>query len=120
MAVDQTTQSLKFLDQATNASVITSSATPSFNSDQYGALKITAQAVAITSVTDTGSPVDGQLLRVRILDNGTNRAITWGAQFEPVGVALPTTTAAGKRLTTTFFYDATTAKWGSIASVVEA
>lgn len=101
---------------------ITSSATPTYNVDKYQFISITALAVAITSMTSgkSGSPVDFQELTFRIKDDGTNRAITWGADFIAKGVALPTTTAAGKLLTTTFQYDTVTAKWGCIRSVVEA
>lgn len=120
MAVDQVTQSIMHGQQSTNGSIQTApGATPTINSDFNGYVVLTALAVAITSVTVTGTPVNGQTLRIRFLDNGTNRAIAFGAQFEPVGVALPTTTAAGKRLTSTFLWDSAAAKWGCIASVVE-
>jgi hypothetical protein len=58
---------------------IASSATPTINVATTDLFKITALAVAITGVTITGTPVDGQQLRVRIVDNGTARAITWGS-----------------------------------------
>lgn len=101
---------------------IVSSATPTVNSDLYDDVSITAQAAAITSMTSglTGTPTDFDKLIFRIKDNGTNRAITWGAKFEPRGVALPTTTAAGKVLRVTFEYDTVSAKWGCINSLQEA
>lgn len=118
MAVDQITQSILQSQQATNGQVQAGpGATPSINSDANGFVVLSALAVAITGITVTGTPVNGQVLRIRFVDNGTNRAIAFGAQFEAAGVALPTTTATPQRTTTTFVYDSNTAKWGSIASV---
>lgn len=120
MAADQVTLNIQNMERGSGAGTIVSSATPSIDSDAYGSYKITAQAAAITGVTVVGTPSDLQRLVVRVLDNGSPRAITWGAQFEAVGAALPTTTVAGKRHTVVFLYDATSAKWGAISAVVEA
>lgn len=117
---DQLTNSTEFAEQATNVQSYVSNATPSVNSDQFGALKITAQAAAITGVTVTGTPNDLQQLVVRILDNGSARAITWGSQFEAVGAALITTTVAGKRHTLRFLYSTDSSKWGLVNAAVEA
>lgn len=121
MAVDQVTQSILHAQQSTNGSIQTApGATPTINSDFNGYVVLTGLTAAITGITVTGTPVNGQTLRVRFLDNGTPRALAFGAQFEAAGAALPTTTTASKRTTTTFLWDSSTAKWGSIASVVEA
>ena len=98
----------------------TSSATPSVNTDSFDAVTITALAVAITGVTVTGTPTDFQKLIFRIKDNGTARAITWGASFEAKGVALPTTTVISKVLTVGFIYDSVSTKWGCVASAQQA
>ncbi len=96
---------------------IASDGTPTVNTDNYDTVNITALAVAITSMTTnlSGTPVNGQKLIYRIKDNGVARAITWGASFEAVGAALPTTTVASKRLVVGFIYDSTSAKWGCVA-----
>jgi hypothetical protein len=121
MAVDQTTQSLLLAEQGSNTTSVVSSATPSVNSDYNGGLHITALAAAITAVTVTGSPIDGQRLVVRLKDNGTTRAVAWGSQFESVsGAALLANTTAGKRHTLVFLYDSTTSKWAAISQAVEA
>lgn len=98
-----------------------SSATPTINTDSYDAYSITAQAAAITSFTTnlSGTPVNFQKLMIRIKDDGTARAITWGASFEAKGVALPTTTVISKVLTVGFIYDTVTSKWGCVASAQE-
>jgi hypothetical protein len=99
----------------------TSSATPTINTDDYDAYSITALAVAITSFTTnlTGTPTNFQKLLIRIKDDGTARAITWGSSFEAKGEALPTTTVISKVLTVGFIYDTVTSKWGCVASVSE-
>ena len=51
-----------------------------------------------------------QKLIFRILDDGTARAITWGTDFQAMGVSLPTTTTASKVLTVGFIYDTVDSK----------
>jgi len=103
---------------------ITSHATPTVNTDDCDVVDITAQAEAITSMTTnlSGTPTNKQLLLFEIKDNGTARAITWGASFVAGGVALPTTTVISKILTTLFQYSTANSlnKWRCIASTQEA
>jgi hypothetical protein len=101
---------------------ITSSATPTIDTDECDFVSITALAAAITSMTTnlSGTPANGQTLTIRFKDDGTGRAIAWGASFEACGVALPTTTVANKRLTVHLIYDSVTSKWGCVLSVQEA
>lgn len=89
------------------------SATPTINTDLYDAVHITAQSAAITSFTTnlTGTPNDGDKLKISITDNGTARAITWGASFEASTVALPTTTVINARLDVEFVWNTETSKW---------
>lgn len=94
------------------------SATPSINTDNYDVVHITAQSAAITSFTTnlTGTPVDGDTLRISITDNGTARALTWGSSFESSGlVLLPTTTVVSTRLDVGFFWNTETSKWRCVA-----
>lgn len=99
---------------------ITSSATPTVNTDNCDAVDITALAAAITSMTTnlSGTPSNFDKLLYRIKDNGTARAITWGASFVANGVALPTTTVISKLLTVGFIWNGST--WGCVASASEA
>lgn len=92
---------------------ITQSATPIINTDITDVAHITGLAQAITSMTTnlTGTPVEGDELRIDITDNGTGRAITWGASFEASTVALPTTTVASTRLDVKFVWNSVTSKW---------
>lgn len=105
---------------ATNT--VTSHATPSINTDTTDIFTITAQAEAITSMTTnlTGTPVNGQKLIIRIKDDGTARAITWGASFASRGATLPTTTVLGKYHYIGLIYNSTATIWDCVAAVVEA
>ena len=96
---------------------VASSATPAVNSDGVDLFKITALAAAITSMSTnlTGTPVDGQRLVYRIKDNGTARAITWGAKFASGGDALPTTTVISKVTRVELEYDTVGAIWRTVA-----
>lgn len=93
------------------------SATPSINTDSYDVVHITAQSAAITSFTSglSGSPVDGDMLRISITGTGAV-AITWGASFEASTLALPTTTVSTTRLDVGFIWNTESSKWRCIAS----
>lgn len=98
--------------------VVTQSATPTINTDNTDIASITALAQAITSMTTnlSGTPAAGDALIVEITDNGTARAITWGASFESSGnIALPTTTVISTKLTVGFFWNSATSKWRCLA-----
>lgn len=100
----------------------TSSATPTINTDNVDAHTIEALATAITSMTTnlSGTPTNFQKLIIRIKDNGTPRAITWGASFASKGATLPTTTVASKMLTVGFIYNSVSSLWGCVATAQEA
>lgn len=77
---------------------VTSSATvtPTFSDDM---VKITAQAAALTLANPSGTAIDGLGVVIRIKDNGTARAISYGTQYRAAsGVTLPTTTVVGQTL----------------------
>ena len=104
------------------SNTVASSATPSINTDTTDIFTITALAAAITSMTTnlSGTPVNGQKLIVRILDNGTARAITWGASFVNRGGTLPTTTTLSKYSYVGLIYNSTAAVWDCVVSITEA
>jgi hypothetical protein len=98
-------------------STTTSSATPTINTDNVDVYGLTAQAVDITSFSTnlSGTPTDGQLLRIYIVGTAA-RAITWGASFEASTTPLPTTTVTTNRLDVGFVWNAATSKWRCLAS----
>lgn len=95
----------------------TQSATPTINTDNTDISSITALAQAITSMTTnlSGTPVAGDYLQIQITDNGTARAITWGASFASTTVTLPTTTVISTLLRIGFQWDTVAAVWQCIA-----
>jgi len=94
----------------------TSSGTISIDCTLYDQYNITALALAITGVTITGTPTDGQKLLVRIKGDATPRTITWGASFTSSGVAtLLGTTLASKTHLVGLVYDSAAALWVCMA-----
>ncbi len=95
----------------------------SWNSDNYDAYIITAQAGALTINADSGSPSGGQKFIFRIKDNGTARALTWttgsSGAFRAVGLTLPTTTVISKTLYVGAIYNSDDSRWDVIATAVE-
>jgi hypothetical protein len=75
-----------------------SPAAPAPNFDTTDIFAISALANAAAFAAPTGTPADGQVLNIRIKDNGTAQALTFNAIYRPIGVTLPTTTVANKVL----------------------
>lgn len=100
---------------------VTSSATPSINIDNVSFFSINAQATAITSMSSglSGTIKNGQKLTIRIKDDGTARAITWGSSYASRGVTLPTTTVLGKYLYVGLIGNETTSTLDCIAAAQE-
>jgi hypothetical protein len=96
----------------------TSNATPTINTDNVDYYSITALAAAITSFTTnlSGTPTIGQTLWISIKDNGTARAIAWGASFEASTIALPTTTVISTRLDVAFIWNEATSVWRCVGT----
>lgn len=96
---------------------VTQSATPAINTDNTDIASITGLAQAVTSFTTslTGTPNAGDYLMIQITDNGTARALTFGAKFTATTIALPTTTVISTLLRVGFQWNATTSVWNCIA-----
>lgn len=99
---------------------VASAATVTAASDTEDLVVVTAQAAGITLANPTGSPNQGQKLIYRIKDNGTARAISYGANFRAVGVTAPTTTVISKTLYLGCVYNSTDSKWDILAVALEA
>lgn len=96
--------------------VTTQSATPTINTNSGDIFSITGLSQAITSFTTnlSGSPVIGDMIMIQITDNGTARAITWGASFQSTTIILPTTTVLSTMLRVLFQWNAVASKWDCI------
>jgi hypothetical protein len=103
----------KRIDPRVSSAASTATLTPDVSAfDQYN---LTAQAAALTVAAPTGTPVDGNKLILRILDNGTSRAITWNATYTSFGVPLPAATTINKTLYVGCIYNANNTRWDVIA-----
>lgn len=109
-----------FIPPRTNT--VTSSATPTIVTATTDEFTITALAAAITSMTtnlNTTGIVNGQKLIIRIKDNGTARAITWGTSFASRGAILPVITVLGKYLYVGLIWNSTTTTFDCVSVVQE-
>ena len=96
----------------------TATLTPDISThDQFN---LTAQAQALTVAAPIGTPVDGNKIIFRILDNGTARAITWNATYTVIGTTLPTTTIINKMIYVGCIYNSTNTRWDVVAVTTQA
>jgi hypothetical protein len=86
-----------------------SSITP--NSDTTDVHAVSALAANLTINAPTGTPVDGQQLRIRIRDNGTSRTLTWNAAYSAMSSELWAATLINKSMIWTFIWSVATSKW---------
>lgn len=108
----------KRIDPRTSTATSTASLTPDISSfDQYN---LTAQAVTLGVNAPTGSPVDGNRLILRILDNGVAQTINWNGTYTAIGVTLPTTTTASKMTYVGCIYNSTNTRWDVVAVTTQA
>ena len=115
-----TQQSIKaYIDPTVTA--VASDTTPNPTGDKkINELYITALAAAAEFAAPSGTPVNGNKLIIRVLDDGTGRALTYNAIYRAIGVTLPTTTTAGKTIYMGFIYNSADTKWDAVAVSEEA
>jgi hypothetical protein len=108
----------KRIDPRVTSAASASSLTPDISaSDVYA---YTALAAGLTINAPTGTPVDGDKLIFRLLDNGTSRALTWNATYTVIGVTLPTATTISKTTYVGCMYNANNTRWDVIAVTTQA
>ena len=108
----------KRIDPRITSATSASSLTPDISaSDVYA---YTALAAGLTINAPTGTPVDGDKLMFRLLDNGTSRALTWNATYTIIGVTLPTATTISKTTYVGCIYNANNTRWDVIAVTTQA
>lgn len=96
----------------------TASITPDISAfDQYC---VTAQAVTLTINAPIGTPVNGNKLIFRILDNGSAQTLSWNGTYTVIGVTLPTTTTSAKTTYVGCIYNAAATRWDVVAVVTQA
>ena len=82
----------------------------------YDIFVLTAQATALTIANHSTSVMaDGEMILIRILDNGTAQTISFGTDYvADAGVALPTTTNISKRMEMLFEWHANLSKFNLV------
>jgi len=108
----------KRIDPRVSSTTSASSLTPDIAS--YDVYAYTALAAGLTINAPTGTPVDGNKLIFRILDNGTSRALTWNATYTAIGVTLPTATTVNKITYVGCIYNTANTRWDAIAVTTQA
>ena len=112
------TQTLSAKRVTPRVATISSSATPTLNTDGADVGNCLALATNVTSMTTnlSGTPTDGDRLLLRFKDTGTAKTIIWGASFQSSGVApLLATTVGGKTHHVGLIYDGAASKWTCLA-----
>lgn len=108
----------KRINPRVSTTASTSSVAPDISVyDQYC---FTAQAATLAINAPTGTPVDGNKLIFRILDNGTSQTLTWDATYTAIGVVLPTTTTISKMLYVGCIYNTANTRWDVVAVTTQA
>jgi len=108
----------KRIDPRVTSAASASSLTPDISaSDVYA---YTALAAGLTINAPIGTPLDGDKLIFRLLDNGTSRALTWNGTYTVIGVTLPTATTISKTTYVGCIYNANNTRWDVIAVTTQA
>jgi hypothetical protein len=111
----------KRIDPRVVSAASASTLTPSIaTADIYA---YTALAANLTINIPIGTPVDGDKLIFRLLDNGTARTLTWDTTstgYTVIGTTLPTTTTASKMVYVGCIYNANNTRWDVIAVTTQA
>jgi hypothetical protein len=103
------------------SSSTTSVTTLTPNIDTYNFYDLTAQAAGLTVANPTGTPRDGDVILIRIKDNGTSQTITYGTAYTNIsGLDSLVATTISKWHTIGAVYEATTSKWQIVSITTEA
>lgn len=115
---DTQTLTNKRIDPRVSSTTSTASVTPDVSA--YDIYAFTAQAATLTINAPIGTPVNGDKLIFRILDNGSSQTLSWNATFTAIGVTIPTATTASKMTYVGCIYNATNTRWDVIAVTTQA
>lgn len=95
-----------------------SSATPTPDADANDVYTVTALAAGATFGAPTGTPTDGQILRIRVKDNGTSRSLAFNAVYRfSSDLAAPSATTINKTLYLVFIWNAADSKWDNLSQL---
>lgn len=97
-----------------------SSSTPTPDADAHDIYTVTALAAGATFGAPTGTPTDGQVLIIRVKDNGTARTLAFNTIYRAIGITLPTTTVISKTIYLACIYNSADTKWDVVGYQLEA
>jgi hypothetical protein len=113
-----TQQSIK--DYVGHSVSVASDTTPTPTGDRKrNELYVTALEEAAEFDEPSGTPANGNILIIRVKDDGTARALTYNAIYSGIVDTLPSTTTVSKVLYMGFIYNSTTSKWEMVAKTEE-
>ncbi len=81
---------------------------------------VTALATNATFGAPSGTPVNGNVITMRVTPDATPRTLAYNAIYRAIGVTLPTTTVASKTMYFGMKYNSLATKWDIIAYGIEA
>lgn len=102
---------------ATDASTATPTPTGNAKRNFY---TLTALATNATFAAPSGTPVNGNMILIRYLDNATARTLAFNAIYRAVGVTLPTTTVISKTGYLLAVYNSVSSTWDVVVAQVQA
>jgi len=80
---------------------------------------LTALEEAAEFAEPSGTPANGNMLMIRVLDNGAARSLTWNAIYDGTADDLPSTTVVNKTSYILFMYSSESSKWEMISLMEE-
>lgn len=76
---------------------------------------VTALTTDATIEAPIGDVLEGQMLLIRIKDDGTSRALTWDSVYRGIGEVLPTSTSSGMIMYFTCVFNGSDSRWDVIS-----
>lgn len=91
--------------------------TPTVNTDSYDVVHITSQTNNMAfGANFTGTPVDGDTLRISVTSSSGSPTMTWSSLFESSTITLPAVTNGTARIDIGFFWNSETSKWRCVST----
>lgn len=81
---------------------------------------VTALAAGATFGAPTGTPANGNMLLMRVKDNGTSQTLAYNAIYRAIGLTLPTATTISKTIYYLAIYNSADSKWDVVSVASEA
>lgn len=110
-AATQTLTNKRLTPRVISVATATTLTPPADTCDTYD---VTALVTGAAVGAPSGTPTNSQKILIRIY-SAAAQALTWNAIYQPIGVTLPATTAAGKWTYIGIVYNSTSTKWDVIA-----